>query len=661
MSSILPVLGPNHSAPPDAQASVFFIHGLGGDQRLTWTAREDAFWPSWLAEMFPGIAVFSLGYEASPSSWLGSTMPISDRALQLLALLEARQLLRSPVIFIVHSLGGLVVKEMIRIAATYQNQAWETVARQTLGIVFLATPHSGARIADYLGALSRLLRLSTSVHELEANAPPLRDLNLWYRNNARRLDIQTRVFFESQQTNGVRVVDEASADPGIEGVFPIPVDANHISICKLNTQDTLVFLSVAKFIHDLTAHRPVPPLELPSPSRGQLDTERARNDPVEIPRVHLLKSMLSSPESEDRLFALRELRKSEVIAADALEELVNTLTDSNDTIRQQALDVFGELGPRAAEGIPLLLRAVSSNRGPFRFNLILALGRIGPTAAEAIPIFLQILEAQDYNMLIYVKNVLPFSGARFTRASAPTKTFSRHLEAFSRGLTGHFSPEECAIRDIYTATVTALGQIGPEAKPAVPHLIDALCAVSGEAYPEVIKTLGQIGPAAKPAVPHLIEILCRKSSQEAYKAAIEALGQIGSSSQAAVPHLVEGLNIDDVDVSARVATALGQIGPAAIDAVPHLVEVLERVEIAISAVLAEEPGWFDSARRAIFGDHRCQDLNEIRKEVIVALGAIGPRASAALPSLQRAANEKDELICAAAATAIAQITSPTLD
>jgi hypothetical protein len=258
MSTLLPVLSPNHAASARPQASLFFLHGLGGDQQLTWTARPDAFWPGWLAEMFFDISVFSVGYEASPSAWLGPTMPISDRAMQLLALFEARGQLRGPMIFVVHSLGGLVVKEMIRIAETYQNKAWEIVARQTLGVVFLATPHSGSRIPYYLSSLGRMLRLSVSVRELEANAAPLRDLNLWYRNNARRLAIQTRVFFESQQTNGVRIVDEASADPGIEGVFPIPVDADHISICKLDSRDTLVFSSVANFVRELTSRRQEP-------------------------------------------------------------------------------------------------------------------------------------------------------------------------------------------------------------------------------------------------------------------------------------------------------------------------------------------------------------------------------------------------------------------
>ena len=251
MSSLFPVLAPHGVALADPKARVFFVHGLGGHPQTTWTGKGGAFWPSWLAGLFPDIATYTLEYDASPSGWLGSTMPIADRAMQTLALLEAKQLLRGPTIFVAHSLGGLLVKQMIRIAETYQNDAWRVMVKQPLGIVFLATPHSGSRIPDYLGALGSLLRLSVSTRELESNAAPLRDLNLWYRNNARRLAIQTRVFFETQQTGGVRVVDESSADPGIEGVFPIPLDANHLSICKLDTLDALLFSSVATFVQEL--------------------------------------------------------------------------------------------------------------------------------------------------------------------------------------------------------------------------------------------------------------------------------------------------------------------------------------------------------------------------------------------------------------------------
>jgi AAA-like domain/TIR domain len=67
----------------------------------------------------------------------------------------------------------------------------------------------------------------------------------------------------------------AGADPGIEGVIPIPVDANHIPICKLDARDTLVFSSVANFVRELSPHTPRPSggiavPEVPGPARGRL-------------------------------------------------------------------------------------------------------------------------------------------------------------------------------------------------------------------------------------------------------------------------------------------------------------------------------------------------------------------------------------------------------
>lgn len=106
--------------PTDAVADIIFVHGLGGDQRSTWQASkaEESFWPAWLAQDSPHIAVYSLGYEASPSAWLGSAMPLSDRATNVLASLEAEQLGERPLIWVCHSLGGLVVKQLLRTAAT---------------------------------------------------------------------------------------------------------------------------------------------------------------------------------------------------------------------------------------------------------------------------------------------------------------------------------------------------------------------------------------------------------------------------------------------------------------------------------------------------------------------------------------------------------------
>ncbi len=230
-------------------ADVIFVHGLGGDPFATWWHDKDQpknSFPFWLADDCPNIAVHTLAYEASPSQWLGSSMPLVDRATNVLTRLETERVGGRPLYFVCHSLGGLVVKQTLRSALQLREDAWQRIAEATRGIVFLATPHTGARLADYLGALGKVVRLSVSVSELEASAPALRDLNVWYRQNAKGLGIDTLAMFETRNTGGVRVVDEASADAG-HGV-PRAIDADHLSICKPQSRSDLVYSAVKNFL-----------------------------------------------------------------------------------------------------------------------------------------------------------------------------------------------------------------------------------------------------------------------------------------------------------------------------------------------------------------------------------------------------------------------------
>jgi hypothetical protein len=143
----------------------------------------DSFWPKWLGQDLPDIGVWSIHYEAAPSAWLGRTMPLQDRATNVLARLETEGIGKErPVVFIAQSMGGLVVKKALQQAKTYQNPAWKAIAENTRGVVFLATPHTGADaavLASYLGGLAKALRFTASIEDSRANAPELRDLNIW--------------------------------------------------------------------------------------------------------------------------------------------------------------------------------------------------------------------------------------------------------------------------------------------------------------------------------------------------------------------------------------------------------------------------------------------------------------------------------------------------
>src|SRR5262249_38465893 len=64
------------------------------------------------------------------------------------------------------------------------------------------------------------------------------------------LKISTQVFYETRPAalGLVSIVDESSADPGIGGVHPIPVAADHFAICKLPKPDNWIFKSVVNFV-----------------------------------------------------------------------------------------------------------------------------------------------------------------------------------------------------------------------------------------------------------------------------------------------------------------------------------------------------------------------------------------------------------------------------
>jgi len=235
------------------RGAIIFVHGLSGDWRKTWQASEDdaeSFWPSWLQDDLPDIAVHSVGYEAAVSGWRGNAMEIPDQARNMRAELEAQGLHRHPLVFICHSLGGLIVKDMMFNAALARTGSADALLKFVQAVVFIATPHSGSRLADLVSSSGWLGRRSRAIKGLETDSAPLQRLSQWYRDHAPVNDIATIVFSEDQKTKGLRVVDRASADPGLPGVMPIPIGADHIEICKPADRSATLYKATLAFLKE---------------------------------------------------------------------------------------------------------------------------------------------------------------------------------------------------------------------------------------------------------------------------------------------------------------------------------------------------------------------------------------------------------------------------
>ena len=246
-----------HSIPGrsgDARsADVLFIHGLGGNAFGTWRHGEDqtTSWPHWMGKEFPDVGVWSLGYAASPTKRLrglrrlfgasrdaGRAMHLPDRAGQVLDRMVQRGFGERPILFICHSLGGLLAKQILRMACDSTEPRKKAIFTNARAVLFLATPHTGATLASMAQAFRIIIGPTASMKDLQAHDAHLRELLNWYRNHSPP-NIQTATYFETREVKGFRIVNETSAHPGI-GRDPVGLDEDHLSIAKPRNESAQV-------------------------------------------------------------------------------------------------------------------------------------------------------------------------------------------------------------------------------------------------------------------------------------------------------------------------------------------------------------------------------------------------------------------------------------
>jgi pimeloyl-ACP methyl ester carboxylesterase len=273
---------------------VVFVHGLGDNDVDAWQAKRnpDSFWPLWLATAFPEIQVWMLRYGA-PKFWFGGdAMSLPERATSVLAYLADNGIGQHDLLFIAHSLGGLIVKQLLSTATSNVDARFTPIAMKTRGMVFLATPHTGCDIAFVATRLGISSKVTAGIQTDDAW---LRSLSDWYRNNARRYRWETRAFYETRSMGPSLVVNKTSADPHVEGVQAIPVDANHIDICKPVSIAAPVYKSVERLVEEcLSAAR----LNPQRPTQQTISVASTSPESVETTSLQVLVKMLSSGSSK---------------------------------------------------------------------------------------------------------------------------------------------------------------------------------------------------------------------------------------------------------------------------------------------------------------------------------------------------------------------------
>ena len=226
---------------------VVFVHGLTGNPSDTWSTTDGNFWPIWLQDDLDNVSVYTLGYPASLfEKWANKEMDMFERARNILEQFAGIGIGERPLAFVAHSLGGILVKMVLRKSCEAGDEDCHQVSKATRLVIFLSTPHTGAAVANVL----KLVPCTSSHIDLLTNKIGfLEDLNQSFRTLANdRQDLATAVYYEKYATKKIVVVTRESADPGISNVEPVPIDKDHVNICKPTDKDDTVYLGIKRHI-----------------------------------------------------------------------------------------------------------------------------------------------------------------------------------------------------------------------------------------------------------------------------------------------------------------------------------------------------------------------------------------------------------------------------
>jgi hypothetical protein len=317
------ILDPQPSAEQQTKVDVILVHGLTGDPVQTWGGKVENnghvsdCWPAKLAIELKAKATFwTMRCPFYGLNVQEKTLGRNFEADAKDALSQfAGKLGGKPIIFVAHSLGGLLVKKMLDLDINSGNAG--RIAARTHTVMFIGTPHCGsphvrwhylvpfltnalgwslAKLAyplavSLLGAgtgalvsvdiagwfkwdlgssavigaacsllawLSlRLLKVSRHLKMLNLGEPDLLDLAAKYRELVARWPIITLCFTEDEPLyKFFHIVPRYSADPGIAGCDPIGISANHIDMCK-GTKATKIREAIVRHVEMASGNRAV--------------------------------------------------------------------------------------------------------------------------------------------------------------------------------------------------------------------------------------------------------------------------------------------------------------------------------------------------------------------------------------------------------------------
>jgi HEAT repeat protein len=238
------------------------------------------------------------------------------------------------------------------------------------------------------------------------------------------------------------------------------------------------------------------------------------------------------------VMAIGQLR---VHASGATAMLIKRLEDPDLQVRRQAVTTLGLIQPDLKLAVPALMKhlrdkdiAKNDNEVSISQRAAKALGNMGARARAALPVLIEIVKSPDHDIQRQLSAVAAIGRIGIADSGS--------VVPFLRDLVQNRGNQVVA-----SAAAGALGEIGPDAKEAVPDVIAFLVTLDLSQFNSPserlsrlpIKALGQIGEGSKEAAIALGEIARRTNAQRSSRqAALRALAELGKSGTPALPALL---------------------------------------------------------------------------------------------------------------------------
>ncbi|KLU88847.1 hypothetical protein MAPG_07830 [Magnaporthiopsis poae ATCC 64411] len=248
---------------------VVLVHGLdsvqdddNGNRIKTWTAEDGTVWPrDLLPEFVPNIRALCYQYYGSIQGTT-SRAGIEEHARALLQQLRQKHPRgfgyekQRPIIFVGHSLGGVIIKQAL--IWTHLDPEYTYLGRATCGVIFFATPHrlggpeAGERFAERIlhavvtqqgkpgpGAVDAVMAKlrrpppsSVVIQEIKSNSKSLTRVTTEFQAVLKSLNVSVVNFYEGQATKGLDGVVVSETDVLLDGADTQLLPADHVGICR---------------------------------------------------------------------------------------------------------------------------------------------------------------------------------------------------------------------------------------------------------------------------------------------------------------------------------------------------------------------------------------------------------------------------------------------